>query len=194
VHHAGFEQLFSLVKAARNDAAHQGVYARHLTRHAIQLAIVLEDALMAEHHTVADFMIRTPVVAELWQPLSFVRQSMIENSFTYLPVLRDGEWRLLSDEALAAACRGAPAPVSNAERARRLALSVEEALNAGLLTLVEPGVLAVPSDSVSSVLARGPGGRMVLVIERVDATAVSSPGNRAPKSRLLGILMPFDVL
>lgn len=40
-----FGTLYDLVRLARNDALHQGAFARHLTKHAIELAIVLEDSL-----------------------------------------------------------------------------------------------------------------------------------------------------
>src|SRR5688572_16048276 len=43
--HVPFSLLYDLVKDARNDALHQGAFARHLTGHAIELALVLEDAL-----------------------------------------------------------------------------------------------------------------------------------------------------
>jgi hypothetical protein len=57
-----FEILFNLVKDGRNDALHQGAFARHLTKHAIELAIVLEDALKAElKPIVMDFMVQNPV-------------------------------------------------------------------------------------------------------------------------------------
>lgn len=77
--------LFNLVRDARNDALHQGAFARHLTTHATELAIILEDALMASATLVRDFMVRNPVEAKLWQPLSFIRQTMLANSFSYLP-------------------------------------------------------------------------------------------------------------
>ena len=40
-----FSRLYDLVQDARNDALHQGAFARHLTIHAIGLALILEDAL-----------------------------------------------------------------------------------------------------------------------------------------------------
>jgi len=40
-----FGRLYDLVTVARNDALHQGAFARHLTGHVIELAIILEDAL-----------------------------------------------------------------------------------------------------------------------------------------------------
>ena len=35
-----FETLYTLVNRARNDALHQGAYARNLTTHAVELAIM----------------------------------------------------------------------------------------------------------------------------------------------------------
>lgn len=49
--HIPFSVLYDLVRNARNDALHQGAYVRHLTRHAVSLSLVLEDALMSQHDT-----------------------------------------------------------------------------------------------------------------------------------------------
>jgi len=68
-----FHILYESVRAARNDALHQGAFARHLTVHAIQLAIVLEDALMQNLTTVGDYMVQNPVYAATWQPVGFIR-------------------------------------------------------------------------------------------------------------------------
>ena len=43
--HLSFEELQASIPLARNDAVHQGATARHLTRHAIELAVIVEDAL-----------------------------------------------------------------------------------------------------------------------------------------------------
>lgn len=98
-----FSELYESVRIARNDALHQGAFARHLTTHAIELAIVLEDAL--RHYMgiyVSDFMTRNPVCAEHWQPVSFIRQEMLTNSFSYLPVTEKAEhWYVVSDVAIA---------------------------------------------------------------------------------------------
>ena len=79
--HIPFTKLFDLVEDGRNWAMHQGAVARHLTNHATKLAIVLEDALMNDYDKVRDFMVENPVCAEMWQPLSFIRQRMLESSF-----------------------------------------------------------------------------------------------------------------
>jgi hypothetical protein len=84
--HLPFSKLYELVRKARNDALHQGAFARHLTNSAIQLTLVLEDALMSDRNMAGDYMVREPVCASSWQPLSFIRQQMLAHSFTYLPV------------------------------------------------------------------------------------------------------------
>jgi hypothetical protein len=99
-----FSSLLDLVRHARNDAFHEGASARHLTGHAIELALILEDALRSsEAPVVADYMVRNPVCAELWQPIGFVRQQMLASSFSFLPVLSKHRiWCLVSDRAIAA--------------------------------------------------------------------------------------------
>jgi hypothetical protein len=72
--HLTFDRLYELVMWARNDALHQGAYARHITAHAIELSIILEDALMNPLGTVGDYMVRDPQCCALWQSLSLIRQ------------------------------------------------------------------------------------------------------------------------
>jgi predicted transcriptional regulator len=127
--HVPADQLFEQVREARNDALHYGAFARRLTAHAIQLGIVLEDALMAPATVAADLMVRNPVCACLWQPVSYVRQQMLANSFSYLPVLSSGEWCLVSDLSVAKYLREAQTP---AEKKRRLATPLRTAIAEGL--------------------------------------------------------------
>jgi hypothetical protein len=76
--------LYRVVKNAWNDALHQGAFARHLTKNAIELSIMLEDAWATYRNPIiADFIVGGPVCAELWQPLGFVRQQMLANSYSY---------------------------------------------------------------------------------------------------------------
>jgi len=84
--HLRFSDLYELVRDGRNKAMHDGSFARHLTFRAIELSIVLEHALMKDSMRVKHFMVENPICAALWQPLSFIRQSMLKNSFSYLPV------------------------------------------------------------------------------------------------------------
>ncbi|MEW6208533.1 MAG: hypothetical protein AB1631_09205 [Acidobacteriota bacterium] len=179
--HAPAWWLYETVQAARNDALHQGAFARHLTKHAIELSLILEDALMAQIARVADFMVRDPVCAQLWNPLSFVRQQMLTNSFSFLPVFdSDKCWKFISDHALAACLR------TNAkERKRRMALKVEEAVGneqgvSKLLNLEKADIVPADCPIVDVVDKLG---RQPILISRSDDS-----------KEVVGILTAFDVL
>ena len=122
-----FETLYDLVQGARNDALHQGAFARHLTKHAIELAIILEEVLSADMDSVVtDFMVRNPVCGAPWQPVAFLRQQMLANSYSYLPVLnKDDQWSVVSDAAIATFLGP---DRKGKERRVRLAMTLEEAV------------------------------------------------------------------
>ena len=85
---APFATLYDLVAAARNDAVHQGAYGRHLTKNAIRLAIVLEEALKSYMDLVVmDFMVPNPTYAEYWQLVSLVRQQCLRTHTRIFPSL-----------------------------------------------------------------------------------------------------------
>jgi hypothetical protein len=66
-------------------------------------------------------MVRNPVCAEIWQPISFIRQQMLANSFSFLPVkCAEGTWCLVWDLEIAAFLG-----TDVAERKQRLALSLD---------------------------------------------------------------------
>lgn len=171
-----FPRLYQLVKDARNDAVHQGAFARHLTIHSIELALILEDALRdSASPLVSDYMARNPILAETWQPVGFIRQQMLANSFSFLPVLRDGIWHLVSDREVAMFLRSS----TGAERKRRLALPLESAQIPFL------AADCISEDSpLQDALARFKD-RPLLVVDRT--------GVRGPH-RLLGIVTAFDLL
>jgi len=104
-----FSVLFKMVKDARNDALHQGAFARHLTVHSIELALCLEGALRNGMPAIVEnYMVRNPTCAELWQPVSMIRQQMLANSFSFMPVKTQSGWRLVSDSHLAVYLRNDP--------------------------------------------------------------------------------------
>jgi len=177
--HIPFTELFNLVEDGRNWAMHQGAVARHLTNHATKLAIVLEDALMSNCDKVRDFMVQNPVCAQMWQPLSFIRQTMLENSFSFLPVNSTPEaaptWKLVSDLEVARYLRaGAPGG-----RSLRLAETLLQAVKPEGVQLNTPKLCA-PDESGRTAL-EGCKGLPILVKN-------SATGN------LLGILTAFDLL
>lgn len=175
--HQPFKQLYREVRNARNDAIHIGAEARTLTDHAIQLSLILEDALRvtADDNFVSDFMVRNPIIAELWQPVSFARQVMLTNSFSYLPMrMQDGKWKMLSDRALATYLQNSP---TNSNRKERLAKPLESAELAEL-PLAEH---LLDSEPISSILAKLDGPPCLVFRTGDDQNPV-------------GILTAFDVL
>ncbi|WP_152598772.1 hypothetical protein [Janthinobacterium sp. RA13] len=134
-----FDALYNTVKRARNDVMHTGVYARHATKAAIELCIGLEEGLMKEQQTrrksVADFMVKEPVILQSWQPVAYARQLMLTHSFTYLPVYIGG-WYLVSEIAMVQYLH------HGENRQFLLAKSIEEAHREGLRL--------IPTDPVNS--------------------------------------------
>jgi hypothetical protein len=204
--HIPFSKLFESVREARNSAMHEGAYARHLASHAVKLALVLEDAITNDFESIRestastripkntpmnglgkirDLMVPNPICAELWQPLSFIRQSMLENSFSFLPVRTSlgGEsvWKLVSDLDLARYLRTAG---GNEERQRRLVQSLDEVAKSGDIQLKDT-IRFGPQDSISDLFMRCGGqkdwdGLPILVLRS--------------SADLLGILTAFDLL
>ncbi len=152
--HSDFAALFEAVRDGRNDALHQGAFARTLTNHAILLALALEDALMAKLSTVSDFMVRNVSVASAWQPVSFIRQQMLLNAFSYMPVhvTRGGGagWQLISEFAVAKYLRRG---ATDEQRKRRLATKVEDAAKSQELTFV-PALTTRPETPVTEVILK----------------------------------------
>ena len=176
-----FETLFKLVKDGRNDALHQGAFARHLTKHAIELAIILEDALSTVlNPIVMDFMVQNPACGELWQPVAFIRQQMLANSFSCMPVLgSDDKWCLVSDAGIAAflgAGRGGD------KRTRLLGKTLQEAFGAPENKLESaPAILVEGTASLEEAIG---------LLKKSWMLLVPSPSGKG----LLGILTAFDLL
>lgn len=174
-----FDRLYDLVQYGRNDAMHQGASARHLVANATTLALVLEDAIVAKGATVQDFMVRNPVCAEMWQPLALIRQQMLLNSFSYLPVRweRMGKlWWLVADFRLAKFLRCG----GESERGKHLATSLADLVRQQNDFLVEAQTMKA-SESLQSVLDAIRHEPMVIV----DAS---------DQSHLMGIVTGFDVV
>jgi hypothetical protein len=181
-YHTPFAELFDLVKNARNSALHEGSFARHLTTHTIELSLIMEDALMHKSILVSDFMVRDPVCAHPWQPFSFIRQKMLVNSFSYLPVYADycGEkaWWLISDYALANYLREAP---SNNKRKKHLATHLSTALKNNTIKLDKP-YMCGPDNSIDDIM------------QHVGSSPILVRSDASDPSDLLGILTAFDLL
>lgn len=183
--HTTFSNLYELVRVGRNDAMHQGAFARNLTVHATQLALILEDALTKDATMIGDFMVRGPVCAVSWQPVSFVRQQMLVNSFSYLPVEWESEqgtvWKLISDFRLAQYLR-VPNDPDGSERKSRLAKTVRAAVDEKQLTLERAEICSSESAVEEAMKCFSGDGRPLLVHHPDDS------------GRLMGIATAYDLL
>jgi hypothetical protein len=175
--HIPFANLYELVREGRNAALHQGAFARQLSAHATQLAIAIEDALVASLSSVGDFAIHHPVCASPWHPVSFVRQTMLANSFSYLPMRLSSDpepaWRLISDVRLAAYLRTPDGQPVRSRMQRTIGDLVED----GELVLDVPFACS-PDTLVHDALA-GSNGLPILIVANHE---------------LIGIATPFDLL
>jgi CBS domain-containing protein len=175
-----FEALFSIVLAARNDAMHTGSYARHATQAAIELCIGLEEALMAGvERTVENLMVSSPVTVESWQPVAHARQLMLMHSFSFLPVLLEGAWCLISELGLAKY-------LSEGARKTRLCESIADAKSNGMqVREISDAELLRAGMPVAAVLAGAQvqdGPMLWLVVDE-----------RQP-DHLAGVLSPFELM
>ncbi len=188
--HSNFNTLYKLVRTARNDALHQGAVARHLTESAAKLTLIIEDAIQKEAQLmiVSDYMIRNPVCASLWQPLSFIRQQMLINSFSFLPFEDEKKkWWFISDYGLAkyfnSKCNCGTLKNRNGKprcicRENRLAETLVDA-NSKLNPLAAEKVYS--EDEIEEILTKF-NSKPILVFD-----------NRK-NHNLVGIVTPFDIL
>ena len=124
--------------------------------------------------TVGDYMVRNPICAELWQPLSFIRQQMLANSFSFLPVKSAAGWCLVSDLEIAPYLG-----TDFGERRKRFAKSLATA-GIPLRSAKCCGV----ATSVTEAL------RML----EEDQRALLVCGKEEGQQSLVGIVTPFDLL
>ena len=180
-----FDALYELVRSARNDAMHTGVYARHAAAAGIELCIGLEEALMntkspMTRKLVKDYMVKSPIVVEPWQPVAYARQLILTHSFSFLPV-KLGTWKLVSETAMARYIQfGGNA---GSDWAKLLGTSIEDAAGSGL-ALLDAKVVGL-DDDVRKLLkilsdAQALEQHLWLVVDGQD--------------KLCGVLSPFELL
>ena len=188
-YHTASESLYEMVRLGRNDALHQGAVARNLTSHSVQLSLMLEDALMSasKSEQIKDYMIRRPVCAEAWQPVSFVRQMMLENSFSYIPVYmkkkkcaEEGSWHIIADYHIVAYLQ-----FSGCHK-KLLAQSIEEAIGSNRMA-GEEAFPACPDEKIRDVLER-------YVSEQYQGKPILVVKKRDNCDELLGIATAFDLM
>ncbi len=175
--HTTFRALYDELRRARNDAVHQGSHVRTLTDHAVELTIILEDALMSDASMISQFMVRHVVEAKPWHPVSYVRQQMLKHAFSYLPIRVENTWRLIPEYSVARYLRGSR---SQNTRKKRLATRVDDPVAAKELHFLQ-AVTAAPEDLIAETLQRV-GEHPILVVDPAHGDV------------LAGVLTSSDVL
>lgn len=178
----GFATLKKLVCRGRNDAVHIGATARTLTRNAVRLSLLIEDALMddASADRICDYMTPHPVCAEGWQQVGLVRQTMMEHQFDYLPIRIGEDWRVLTSFGIVRFLAG----TDKGERKKRLHSSIDNALKCEIQPLECPEARVVcAGESPASAIERTKLDQPILVVSCI-----------AGKDRLEGIVTAFDLL
>jgi len=136
---------------------------------------------MEGENLVRDFMVCDVVCAVPAQPISAVRQQMLANSFSFLPIRAVWEsparWLLISDYAIAKFLRTSS---STAERNRRLATSIQAAITSQQLEVNEAENCAT-DDTLDDVL-KAKARQLLLVLGRTD------------RNHLVGVVTAFDLL
>lgn len=181
-----FGRLYDIVRDSRNSAVHRGARSRYFAPRAVELSLIMEDALMraADTDKVKDYMAASPVVAQLWQPLSIIRKEMLTNSFTHIPYFDKDkcEWFVVSDADIARYLRSCSLGIYKKDRLNH---TLEKALSKGMRRS-EPLVVVCPDDSVNKVVCP----------DKSDDKAPLPILVRHPKhnEHLLGILTASDLM
>ncbi len=172
-----FNALYDIVRRARNDAMHTGAHARHVAAKAIELCLILEDALMATNEgilrRVGDHMVKDAIAIEAWQPVSRARQLMLTHSFSNLPVRIGDSWKLLTERGLAKYLAG-----NNKNKA--LGATISQV--AAQLSL-EPAVTTKKEADADSLLVGATGGGATSLWIVIDG-----------EQHLLGVISAFELI
>ena len=181
-----FLALYVRLTRARNDRFHVGAYARHAADAAMELAVGLEEALMAQiqNPLVEHLMVKEAVQAKPEQLVAQARMLILRESFSFLPIHFNCAWHLLSDFALARFI------TRSKDRKGDLALTIESATQRAHAPLeliqIRNSELLCPGAPVADLIARSKleTGRpwLWLVVDHDKA------------EQLLGVLSPFEFL
>ena len=138
---------------------------------------------------VSDFMVRNPTCAAIWQPVSFIRQTMLATSFSCLPVNiappdSKPQWKLVSDKAIARYLGLRPNGVELKDRLfKPLGKAIDDGDDRLNLINASNNLTCREEDPVSKILQtwRDEGGLAFLVV-------------RGDSDELVGIVTPYDLL
>lgn len=169
-----YSELFELVVSARNEAAHRGIFARNLSSKSIRLSIIIEAGLQVMTTKVKHLMSQNVIFAEKFYSLAKVREIMLENSFSYIPILIEDKYYLIPDFIVARIWHDA-----KSDDKLRYNTRIEKILDKG--DLLEPLEILSNADKSS------------LLSPMLKEPALVFNGKHADRA-VVGILSPFDLL
>ncbi|GGI89980.1 CBS domain-containing protein [Deinococcus wulumuqiensis] len=169
-----FSVMFDMVVDARNEASHRGVFARNLAEKSVRLSIILEESLLSMTVQVKHIMSESVIFAEDFYTLAKVRELMLENSFSYIPVMLSDKYYFISDSLVARKWQdfvGDDKAKYNTKISQ--SFSVEELLNA------------------EEILSHAPKSEAYLKVGHLPLLVFDG---RHENRKVVGILSPFDLL
>lgn len=176
-----FNRLFRSVKDARNDAVHEGAFARHMSSRLVDLILVLEDAVSSTMNAYEDLMVRNPITAKPWHLVGHLRNSMLASSFSFIPYHQrsgpDKGWRIISDRSVVELLQ--PWARTKSQLAEVRSLRIDDAIEQHKL-VTSRAKCVKPNDVVS---VADLGDHPILVTDCVDE-----------EECVLGIITAFDLL
>lgn len=177
------QRLFDLVRRARNDVAHEGAWARNHNALLVELLILIEDGIRERMGYVRDVMVQGPTIAEDWHLIAHVRKSILANSFSFIPVRYQHQWRLISDAELLRFI-GSPGAINRRHRLNETIASASYPNETGRKPLeLTDAVCMYPDASLEDVVESMRADQPILITD-----------SGTPTGQLLGILAPFDIL
>lgn len=176
-------RLFDLVRRARNDVAHEGAWARNHNTLLVELLILIEDGIRKRMGYVRDVMVQGPTIAETWHLIAHVRKSILANSFSFIPVRHQHQWKLISDAELLRFL-GSPGAINRKHRLNETIISASSPNETGRNPLkLTDAVCLHPDVSLEDA---------VTIMHADQPILITDSGS--PTGQLLGILAPFDIL
>ena len=145
-----FDRVYERVRNGRNAGVHQGAEARPLIQNAVELAIMLEQALReVSGMNKAQEVMASPVVRTYtWEPVAQARQKMLAESYSALPLWRkeckeceeckvcEGDWFIVTADAMVKWLQPARGDTCRKEREKirkkREKMKLAEAIGQGL--------------------------------------------------------------
>lgn len=180
-----FRRMLELMRYGRNDRMHKGFAARNLARDAIRVSLVLEETMRVKwpEMTAGDVMTGFPVVVACWMSFSQVRDLLIENAYSQVPIKLGDVWYVITERKLAGLVQAVRRKGASVDlRVMLLSDRIPECLGLGsgsiAEALTEPAVMATQSTPVVELC--------------VSSGCVLVYGEGAEKE-LAGIITPMDI-